>query len=71
MMNFYAGLLFGYKQGAYTGAIKDTKGLFEEADGGTIFLDEIGDISPRMQQTLLRVLQEKEIQPLRRKAKEG
>ena len=38
--------LFGHKAGAYTGATKDTKGLFEEADGGTIFLDEIGEIKP-------------------------
>ncbi len=56
--------LFGYVKGAFTGADKDTKGLFEEATGGTIFLDEIGDISPAMQATLLRVLQEGEIQPL-------
>jgi len=56
--------LFGYRKGAFTGADKDTPGLFEIADGGTIFLDEIGDISPYMQQSLLRVLQEKEIQPI-------
>lgn len=56
--------LFGYKKGAFTGAEKDTPGLFEAANGGTIFLDEIGDISPYMQQSLLRVLQEKEIQPI-------
>ena len=62
-----AAQLFGYKKGAFTGADKDTKGLFEEADGGTIFLDEIADISPRLQQTLLRVLQQKEIQPLQDK----
>lgn len=61
--------LFGYKKGAFTGAEKDTKGLFEEADGGTIFLDEIGDISPYMQQALLRVLQEKEIRPIGGKPK--
>jgi len=53
--------LFGHKAGAFTGAIHDRKGLFEEADGGTIFLDEIGDISAAMQLKLLRVLQEKEI----------
>lgn len=62
-----AAQLFGYKKGAFTGADKDTKGLFEEADSGTIFLDEIADISPRLQQTLLRVLQQKEIQPLQDK----
>ncbi|SFG29035.1 sigma 54-interacting transcriptional regulator [Pontibacter chinhatensis] len=56
--------LFGHKKGMFTGADKDSTGLFEQADGGTIFLDEIGDISPQMQQTLLRVLQEREIQPI-------
>jgi len=61
--------LFGYRKGAFTGADKDTPGLFEMADGGTIFLDEIGDISPYMQQSLLRVLQEKEIQPVGGKSK--
>lgn len=50
--------LFGYVRGAFTGAIKDKKGRFELADGGTIFLDEIGDISLAMQVKLLRVLQE-------------
>ena len=53
--------LFGYKKGAFTGAEKDTIGFFEAANGGTIFLDEIGSISPYMQQVLLRVIQEKEI----------
>lgn len=54
--------LFGYEKGAFTGADKGgKKGLFEEADGGTIFLDEIGDITPSLQSKLLRVLQEKEI----------
>ncbi|HEY4196506.1 MAG TPA: sigma 54-interacting transcriptional regulator [Mucilaginibacter sp.] len=56
--------LFGYKKGAYTGADKEDKGLFQSAAGGSIFLDEIGDISPYMQQSLLRVLQAEEILPL-------
>ncbi|HPJ58732.1 MAG TPA: sigma-54 dependent transcriptional regulator [Bacteroidales bacterium] len=56
--------LFGYKKGSFTGADRDTTGLFEKANGGTILLDEIGDISPYMQQSLLRVIQEKEIQPI-------
>ncbi|MCL4536353.1 MAG: sigma-54 dependent transcriptional regulator [Nitrospirae bacterium] len=56
--------LFGYKKGAFTGAIHDKEGLFQTAGGGTIFLDEIGDISPVLQAKLLRVLQEKEIKPL-------
>jgi len=53
--------LFGHKKGSFTGAISDKKGLFEAADGGTFFLDEIGDISPALQTQLLRVLQEGEI----------
>lgn len=50
--------LFGHVRGAFTGAVRDKKGRFELADGGTIFLDEIGDVSPAMQVKLLRVLQE-------------
>jgi two-component system NtrC family response regulator len=49
--------LFGYKTGAFTGAIKDKKGLFEEADGGTLFLDEIGELPIDLQAKLLRVLE--------------
>lgn len=56
--------LFGYKKGAFTGAEKDTPGLFHEANGSTIFLDEIGDVTPYTQKNLLRVLQEKEILPV-------
>lgn len=56
--------LFGHEQGAFTGAVKKKKGLFEEANGGTIFLDEIGDVTPRLQVSLLRVLQEKSIRPI-------
>jgi DNA-binding NtrC family response regulator len=56
--------LFGYRKGAFTGAEHDKEGLFETAHGGTLVLDEIGDISPMLQAKLLRVLQEKEIKPL-------
>ncbi len=56
--------LFGYKKGAFTNATQDKKGIFWEAQGGTIFLDEIGDISPTLQTKLLKVLQDKEIRPL-------
>jgi len=49
--------LFGYEKGAFTGAISQKKGKFEVVDGGTLLLDEIGDISPRMQSSLLRILQ--------------
>jgi len=56
--------LFGYKSGAFTGAVEDRVGLFERANGGTIFLDEIGEVSPAFQVKLLRVLQEGEIRPL-------
>ncbi len=54
--------LFGHVKGAFTGAIKDKTGRFQAADGGTILLDEIGDISPLIQLKLLRVLQEKEFE---------
>ena len=56
--------LFGYKRGAFTGAYEDRAGRFQQADGGTIFLDEIGETSPAFQVKLLRVLQEGEFRPL-------
>jgi DNA-binding NtrC family response regulator len=56
--------LFGYRKGAFTHATENRIGLFQEAHGGSIFLDEIGDVSPTIQTKLLRVLQEKEIKPL-------
>src|ERR687894_112466 len=56
--------LFGYVRGAFTGATANRKGLFEAADKGTIFLDEIGEMSPAMQVKLLRVLQERKVRPV-------
>jgi transcriptional regulator with PAS, ATPase and Fis domain len=56
--------LFGYEKGAFTDAKKDKPGRFALANGGTIFLDEVGDMSPSLQVKLLRVLQEKEYEPL-------
>jgi transcriptional regulator with PAS, ATPase and Fis domain len=56
--------LFGYGRGAFTGAVKDKRGIIEEADGGTLFLDEIGNISTEMQTRLLRVLESGEFRRL-------
>jgi len=56
--------LFGYEKGAFTGALRSKEGLFQSANGGTILLDEIGELSQELQAKLLRVLQEKEIRPV-------
>jgi len=62
--NLLASELFGHSKGAFTGAVSDKQGLFEAADGGTVFLDEIGDIGIGLQQTFLRALESGEIQPV-------
>ena len=62
--NLFESELFGYKKGAFTGADRDKRGLFEEADGGTIFLDEIAEIPAAVQAKLLRVLESREFRPL-------
>lgn len=60
--NMLEAMLFGYEKGAFTGAAKSMPGKFEQAQGGTIFLDEIGEMKPDLQAKILRVLQEKEVE---------
>ena len=67
--NMFEAEFFGHTKGAFTGADYDKIGFFEQADGGTIFLDEIGELKPNFQARLLRVLQEKEITPVGGKVK--
>lgn len=62
--NLVESILFGHEKGAFTGAVYKTFGKFREADGGTIFLDEVGELSPDIQVKLLRVLQDGEIDPV-------
>ena len=62
--NLIEGMLFGYEKGSFTGALKSQAGYFEQAEGGTIFLDEIGDMPYTLQSKLLRVIQERQVQRL-------
>src|SRR5204862_3627635 len=57
-------MLFGHEKGSFTGATQNRRGHFEEAHGGTIFLDEIGDMAPQLQAKILRVLQDRIVMPI-------
>jgi transcriptional regulator with GAF, ATPase, and Fis domain len=61
--------LFGYKKGAFTGAVAQKRGRFEVANGGTLFLDEVGELTPAIQSKLLRVLQERQLSGLAERAR--
>lgn len=69
--NLAGNILFGHKKGTYTGADNTRSGLVKEADGGILFLDEVGDLTPSVQKSLLRVLQEKRYRPIGAKEEES
>ena len=68
--NLFESELFGYKKGAFTGAVQDKPGLIKQAEGGILFLDEIGDLTPDQQGKILRLLHEKTFIPIGGKKEE-